>query len=62
MIAPLGFDRQPELQFLHDDSSLFPKANTCALILSLPVVHKNYESFVFSMNYGFQNGLAFGCA
>lgn len=61
-IPPLGFDIPPTLQFLHDDSSTYPKANTCSLVLSLPVEHNSYDNFKYHMDYAIQNGMVFGFA
>ncbi|XP_057184613.1 G2/M phase-specific E3 ubiquitin-protein ligase-like [Triplophysa rosa] len=38
-IPPLGFDVVPTLRFLHENKELrkFPEANTCGLILRLPI-------------------------
>lgn len=56
-----------ELQFLHEAEkdgklSKFPKANTCACILKLSVVHVDYESFKNAMVFGIKNARGFGCA
>ena len=55
-IPPLGsFQPVPSLEFLHHNGSKFPKANTCANILQLPVVHGSYEEFSQSMDFGIMN-------
>ncbi|XP_030198366.1 G2/M phase-specific E3 ubiquitin-protein ligase-like [Gadus morhua] len=37
-IPTVGFPTQPLLEFLHEDGpALFPTANTCSLVLRLPV-------------------------
>ncbi|XP_031328889.1 G2/M phase-specific E3 ubiquitin-protein ligase-like isoform X2 [Photinus pyralis] len=61
-VPPLGFECTPTLEFLHDDRSRYPKANTCALILSLPVIHTVYEQFKIHMDYGIGNGMVFAFA
>lgn len=61
MLPVLGFEITPTLEFLHDDNSPYPKANTCSLILYLPI-HKQYETFKYHMNYGIRNGMVFGFA
>nr|XP_055049529.1 G2/M phase-specific E3 ubiquitin-protein ligase-like isoform X1 [Misgurnus anguillicaudatus] len=45
-IPPHGFDELPTLGFLHADKEQrqFPEANTCGLILRLPI-HSSYEKF-----------------
>ncbi|KAJ3592952.1 hypothetical protein NHX12_005290 [Muraenolepis orangiensis] len=53
-IPPLGFNRQPIIEFLHADEGnirSFPEANTCEVILRLPL-HTNYSSFVEYMESG----------
>lgn len=57
-LPPLGLSC--ELAFLHDPEtygqlSSLPKANTCACILYLPVVHKNYEQFKDAMIFALPN-------
>ena len=63
-LPPLGI--RGEVQFLHDvekDGSLsrLPKANTCACIIKLPVVHNDYNSFKDAMIFGIKNARGFGC-
>ena len=64
-LPPLGICG--EVQFLHDaekDGNLFrlPKANTCACIIKLPVVHNDYNSFKDAMVFGIKNARGFGCS
>lgn len=59
-LPALGFDEPLKLRFLHRDDSNFPKANTCSLVLELPVTHNSYEDFKLFMDYGIQNGMVFG--
>ncbi|CAG9819138.1 unnamed protein product [Phaedon cochleariae] len=61
-IPPLGFPLSPQITFLHDDSSPYPKANTCGLVLKLPVTHKSYEEFISALNFAFGNCNSFGFA
>ncbi|KAL1489246.1 hypothetical protein ABEB36_014179 [Hypothenemus hampei] len=63
-IPPLGFDNKPELEFLHNEKSYWPKANTCGLILYLPVSYEThqYEKFKRSMDYAILNSKQFGFA
>ena len=49
-VPPLGFPGEPTLNFLHT-GTVFPEANTCALILKLPL-HTTFESFSDSMISG----------
>lgn len=63
-LPPLGM--HGEIQFLHDveedgNLSRLPKANTCACILKLPVVHNDYNSFKNAMVFGIKNARGFGC-
>jgi len=59
-----GFQQQPALEFLHQDSSdrlsFFPKANTCGCVMRLPMHHKNYRSFMDGMNTGILCAQGFG--
>lgn len=61
-IPALGFD---SLEFLLDpvngSKRLHPEANTCALILRLPI-HASYESFNHCMNLGIVQSPHFGLA
>ncbi|KAK0134357.1 G2/M phase-specific E3 ubiquitin-protein ligase [Merluccius polli] len=64
-IPPLGFDPNPTLDFLHDfvnnNKRVFPEANTCALVLRLPL-HGNYEDFSSHMLSGILQSPTFGTA
>jgi hypothetical protein len=64
-LPPLGLSL--ELCFLHapekDGSrSKFPKANTCACVLHLPVVHSTYDDFKKDITLAFLNTKGFGYA
>ncbi|MEQ2312220.1 hypothetical protein AMECASPLE_028596, partial [Ameca splendens] len=50
-IPPLGFPCQPEIQFLHDTKKIYPEANTCGVVLYLPL-HSSYEAFKTFMTEG----------
>ncbi|CAM4610246.1 unnamed protein product [Leuciscus chuanchicus] len=41
-VPPLGFPHRPEIEILHQDRKIFPEANTCLIILRLPI-HTEYE-------------------
>ena len=63
-LPPLGI--RGEVQFLHDvekdgNLSRLRKANTCACIIKLPVVHNDYNSFKDAMIFGIKNARGFGC-
>ncbi|KAL7394632.1 hypothetical protein ABVT39_000937 [Epinephelus coioides] len=63
-IPPLGFSVVPSLAFLHEHSQRkrkFPEANTCALIMRLPM-HASYEQFNDSMISGIKQSPQFGTA
>uniref|UniRef100_A0A669CLS7 HECT domain-containing protein n=1 Tax=Oreochromis niloticus TaxID=8128 RepID=A0A669CLS7_ORENI len=48
-IPPNGFLMQPTIEILPEDSGkIFPEANTCNIVLKLPV-HKDYQSFKAQM-------------
>jgi hypothetical protein len=56
-----------QIHFLHEaekdgNLSKFPKANTCACILKLPVVHLDFDGFKNAMMFGIKNACGFGCA
>lgn len=57
----LGFDKQPTIEFLSEEA-IFPQANTCALILKVPVFHNTYELFKEKFIYGIKEGMVFGFA
>ncbi len=65
IIPPLGFDSVPTLAFLHDPVNgvkrIYPEANTCALILRLPI-HALYDSFSKHMIIGIVQSPHFGLA
>ena len=66
-VPPLGFNPQPQLRFLHEAEnnglqSMYPKGNTCACVLYLPVSHKSFTSFMEAMNFGIRNAHGFGFA
>ena len=53
------------LEFLHHaekngEMSKFPKANTCACILYLPVTHSSYDKFKEALSFAFLNTRGFG--
>ena len=62
-IPPLGFQRCPCLEFLHVlvDGMLrkYPEANTCGLVLHLPL-HRSYEDFSDFMISGIVQSPGFG--
>eukprot|EP00794_Sanderia_malayensis_P002279 gene2279-2623_t len=66
-IPPLGFYPKPYLKFLHQpendgNQSKLPKANTCANIIMLPVVHKSYAIFKEQVELGIKGSQGFGYA
>lgn len=50
-IPPLGFTTQPVLTFLHGQEK-YPLANTYALQLKIPTIHKMYADFKIHMDFG----------
>ena len=60
-VPPLGFPNQPQIQFLHDGSKIFPEANTCLVVLHLPM-HSSYQAFKRYMTEGILQALTFGVA
>uniref|UniRef100_A0A3B4X599 HECT domain-containing protein n=1 Tax=Seriola lalandi dorsalis TaxID=1841481 RepID=A0A3B4X599_SERLL len=43
-VPPLGFPHRPQIQFLHEANKIFPEANTCLIILHLPI-HDDFDTF-----------------
>nr|XP_055060434.1 G2/M phase-specific E3 ubiquitin-protein ligase-like [Misgurnus anguillicaudatus] len=63
-IPPLGFTIQPPLEFLHpinNQAKPLPEANTCSVVLRLPI-HNTYTEFRFWMESGIIQALTFGLA
>ena len=66
-IPPLGFYPHLLIEFLHEPEadgkqSQLPKANTCANVAHLPVVHTSYSVFKEKMEFGVQGSRSFGYA
>ncbi|XP_052396257.1 G2/M phase-specific E3 ubiquitin-protein ligase-like [Carassius gibelio] len=59
-LPPLGFKNQPIIEFMHTDRK-FPEANTCDVVLRLPV-HRSYEEFCNHMCSGILQATEFGMA
>ncbi|RXM28883.1 Zona pellucida sperm-binding protein 4 [Acipenser ruthenus] len=57
----LGWETKPSIEFIYS-SDLFPTANTCANVLRLPTVHKEYEDFKKNMDFAIQSSPGFGQA
>uniref|UniRef100_A0A9J7XQ74 HECT-type E3 ubiquitin transferase n=1 Tax=Cyprinus carpio carpio TaxID=630221 RepID=A0A9J7XQ74_CYPCA len=60
-VPPLGFPHRPQIQFLHEGNRIFPEANTCILVLRLPL-HSSYEAFKQYMMEGILQAPTFGLA
>ena len=60
-VTPLGFPYPPQIQFIHKDNRIFPEANTCIIILRLPL-HSSYECFKKYMMEGILQAPTFGLA
>ncbi|XP_072572652.1 G2/M phase-specific E3 ubiquitin-protein ligase-like isoform X2 [Paramormyrops kingsleyae] len=61
-IPPLGFSHRPNIEFLHcndGNQKLFPEANTCQVILRLPL-HPSYSIFVEYVESGILQSPTFG--
>lgn len=61
-IPPLGFPNHPTIQFLHDSNGyrrIFPEANTCEVLLRLPL-HPSYSIFTEYMESGILQSPTFG--
>jgi len=59
----IGFSPQPSVEFLHEDLPSgvvkFPRANTCGVVLCLPIVGC-YDTFVEYMESGIRQAPTFG--
>ncbi len=63
-VPPLGFAQRPQIQFLHGNSGykrIYPEANTCQIILRLPI-HDSYDDFKTCMTDGILQAPTFGVA
>ncbi|XP_043983724.1 G2/M phase-specific E3 ubiquitin-protein ligase-like [Gambusia affinis] len=60
-VPPLGFPHRPKIEFLHEVNRVFPEANTCLIVLRLPL-HPDYESFTKYMTDGVLQAPTFGVA
>ncbi|XP_016099228.1 uncharacterized protein [Sinocyclocheilus grahami] len=60
-VPPLGFPHHPQIEFLHQDGKFFPEANTCLIVLRLPI-HTEYEMFKKHMTEGIVQSPSFGVA
>lgn len=61
-VPPLGFSQPPQIQFLHGTSDykrIYPEANTCLIILRLPL-HNSYDDFKTYMTGGILQAPTFG--
>lgn len=58
---PGGFPSQPSIKFNHDKPDIFClEANTCLLVLTLPVAHDTKEEFKYFCSYSIKNTVGFG--
>ncbi|KAK7922263.1 hypothetical protein WMY93_009165 [Mugilogobius chulae] len=60
-LPPLDFLQKPEIEFLHDTGMgprRYPEANTCSVILRLPL-HTEYDDFVEYMESGIRQAPVF---
>lgn len=60
-VPPLGFPHHPQIQFLHEANKIFPEANSCLIILCLPI-HTEYETFKRYMTEEILQAPTFGVA
>ncbi|XP_077863511.1 G2/M phase-specific E3 ubiquitin-protein ligase-like [Saccoglossus kowalevskii] len=59
-VPPLGLHPEPSISFLRDKDHIFPTANTCANILSLPLGLTDVEVFGERFTYALTNSMGFG--
>ena len=57
-IPPMGYPRDPELNF--NPSSRYPTASTCALQLTLPTCYDQYDQFKGALDVAFKMHGGFG--
>ena len=57
-VPPAGFPHDPLINF--NDSSPYPTSSTCALELTLPTSHTDYESFKHALDTAFTMHGGFG--
>ena len=57
-VPPVGFSPDPKILFQQD--SPLPTANTCANILSLPLLCQKYDDFKQKMAMAITNAVGFG--
>ena len=60
---PLGFPKQPTINFNHNSFPVgvrkYPTANTCGLVLNLSIL-ASYDEFKYLMEEGIRNAPTFG--
>ena len=54
----IGFDCTPSIHF--QESSPFPRANTCAMTVHLSLQHKSFDVFAYHVVFGICNTAGFG--
>ena len=57
-VPPVGFDPHPAIEF--HMSSKYPRANTCANTLLLPLKCESFDTFVYNFTFGVLNAAGFG--
>ncbi len=57
-VPPLGFVPSPTISF--NNTSIYPKASTCAFTLILPTKYDNYMEFKDKTIFGIKNNGGFG--
>ena len=58
-IPPLGFGKQPKIEFLRQGYKL-ATASTCDIVLRLPTIHGDYESFKDAIIMSLKDNDGFG--
>lgn len=62
-VPPLGFERNPTVTFLQQDTALFATASTCDLKLRLPIKYSDdSEAFKQAMIMSLKDNDGFGAA
>ncbi|XP_041844498.1 uncharacterized protein LOC121642078 isoform X3 [Melanotaenia boesemani] len=60
-VPVVGFPQRPQIHFLHEENRPFPEANTCLIILRLPI-HGDYNTFKQHFIDGIVQAPVFGFA
>ena len=57
-IPPCGFDVKPTMQFTEYDR--MPESSTCSIVLTLSLVHTDYDIFKSKLDFAIPNAHGYG--